>query len=630
MERNYPAAGFGDLGAGTGWGYDRSAKASFVYGGSRSSHPDSELLHRQTYGTPHPLQGYATNHHPGSSRQGGAWGAAGRTLGLSGFFDASLHHPSTSGPDPSVMNLISALESRGPQPPPSASSLLSQFRTPSWQTAMHTPAPAELFISGALPGSTSFPPSSALSAYQHPGSFSHDPSPPHCPCRTHLHLAPPPTSSTYRGSPGGPGPFSDPGPSHLLHPAAHSPPLTQPSQERPVSRQDSVIKHYQRSSPSQSTAEQYASFGGSSSYQQIASHHRHTGVSCSPGREQSPSSNPKPSPRLESNTYRPTIQTPYPSSSSSTPSSGTKVAKSSSSNSGYSSSVSGSSTSRPPHTPPSAPPTSSGSTSSSKTSTGSLSSSSCQQPPLQSAPAPPPLPLVSSNLVQQPASKQSLSTYGSPPGAKSSTGLPDHTTSQHAQAYSPNQPSSAHMAHSFGGFTSPLAQDLSSGAGGSGGKAFTGIGSGGRSFSAEIVFGDSSFGPTSLRRAGSPSLGYGTAGGSSGTVSGSGVGSAESGSRAAIAGNGGNDSYHLPESIPSPSISSTTSRPGLHSPAAARPAQSPGGLGATKYMSSILSPNFMSSSQGFPDTHLAQNQSYHTTTPSQKQKPTCRWLIDPR
>ncbi|MEQ2202684.1 hypothetical protein XENOCAPTIV_012169 [Xenoophorus captivus] len=27
MERNYPTAGFGDLGTGTGWSYDRSAKA---------------------------------------------------------------------------------------------------------------------------------------------------------------------------------------------------------------------------------------------------------------------------------------------------------------------------------------------------------------------------------------------------------------------------------------------------------------------------------------------------------------------------------------------------------------------------------------------------------------------------
>lgn len=54
---------------------------SLVYGSSRSSHPESELLHRQAYATPHPLQGYATNHHPGSSGQGGAWGAAGRSLG---------------------------------------------------------------------------------------------------------------------------------------------------------------------------------------------------------------------------------------------------------------------------------------------------------------------------------------------------------------------------------------------------------------------------------------------------------------------------------------------------------------------------------------------------------------------
>ncbi|EMP41810.1 Glutamine and serine-rich protein 1 [Chelonia mydas] len=93
-------------------------------------------------------------------------------MGLSGLFETGLHHASSATPDASVMNLISALESRAPQPGPSASSLLSQFRTPSWQTAMHTPAPAELFISGAIPGSGTFPSSSALSAYQHPASFS--------------------------------------------------------------------------------------------------------------------------------------------------------------------------------------------------------------------------------------------------------------------------------------------------------------------------------------------------------------------------------------------------------------------------------------------------------------------------
>ncbi|CAM4618696.1 unnamed protein product, partial [Lepidochelys kempii] len=120
MDRNYPSAGFGDpLGAGPGWSYERSAKASLVYGGSRTSHPDTDILHRQAYAAPHPLQGYATNHHP---------------AGLSGLFETGLHHASSATPDASVMNLISALESRAPQPGPSASSLLSQFRTPSWQT----------------------------------------------------------------------------------------------------------------------------------------------------------------------------------------------------------------------------------------------------------------------------------------------------------------------------------------------------------------------------------------------------------------------------------------------------------------------------------------------------------------
>ncbi|KAM8844597.1 proline-rich protein 12 isoform 2-T2 [Spinachia spinachia] len=671
MERNYPAAGFGDLGAGAGWSYDRSAKASLVYGSSRSSHPDSELLHRQAYGNPHTLQGYSTNHHPGSSGQGGAWGAAGRTI------------------DPSVMNLISALESRGPQPPPSASSLLSQFRTPSWQTTMHAPAPAELFMSGALPGSRSFPSSSALSAYQHPGSFSgrsFTPSlslqdaptfspttnallSPHDPL---LHIKTPSQanlgfdrllsshSATYRSSQETPvSPQSQALPtssschlpppqfnllssqlhnqsSHLYNASMFSStpallstaPLTpQPSSERAVSRQDSVIKHYQRSSPTQSTTlppQQYVSCGGSS-YQQIASHHRHAGLSCSPLGEQSPTSDPKPSPRLESKIYRPIIQTPYASSSSSTPtpsSTGPKGPKNPSSNSGYSSSGSASSSSRTQHTPPSASSTSS---SSSMTITGSLSAPSCQQPPSQSAPAAPPLPVVSSNLVQQPAPKQCLPNYGSPV-AKSSTGLPDQTpTQQHAQSYSPNQPPSAHITQSYGGFNSPHAQDLNSGTGDSGDKVFTGTVSRGRSFSAEVVFGDSSFGSTTLRRAGSPSLGYGSAGGSTvgGPVSGApslggGVGSTGSGSGAASIGNGGSSSYHLSESCPSPSINSTLSRSGLHSPASVRPAQSPGSSGATKYLSSILSPSFMSSPQGFPDTRQTQSQSYHTTPPKPK------------
>ncbi|XP_062813473.1 proline-rich protein 12 [Anolis carolinensis] len=358
MDRNYPSAGFGDpLGAGPGWSYERSAKASLVYGGSRSSHPDTDILHRQAYATPHPLQGYATNHHP---------------AGLSGLFETGLHHASSATPDASVMNLISALESRAPQPGPSASSLLSQFRTPSWQTAMHTPAPAELFISGALPGSGTFPSSSALSAYQHPASFSGRSFPvtssltlqdatfsptsngllsPHDPL---LHIKSsqssvpsslsfdrlgsavlgtglPSQSSAYRSAQESasrhlPSQFnllsSSLGPSdqtsQLYNTSVFS---SSPASsiERAIPRQDSVIKHYQRPSsaqpqlPAAHSLQHYLSCGGS--YQQMP--HR-SSLSCSPLGEQSPASSegsqqqktPQASRQEPSQSYRPIIQSP--------------------------------------------------------------------------------------------------------------------------------------------------------------------------------------------------------------------------------------------------------------------------------------------------------------------------------
>ncbi|XP_077390566.1 proline-rich protein 12 isoform X2 [Festucalex cinctus] len=653
-----------------------------MYGSTRSSHPDSELLHRQAYGTPHPLQGYATNHHPGGSRQGGAWG--GRTLGLSGLFDAGLHHSGPSGPDPSVMNLISALDSRGPQPPPSASSLLTQFRTPSWQTAMHTPAPTELFISGALPGSSSFPSSSALSAYQHPGSFSgrsFTPSlslqdtptfsptsngllSPHDPL---LHIKPPSQSSlgfdhllssqtsVYRSSQELSAPPQNHAPPtssschlpppqfNLLSSQLHNqssqlyntsmfsstpalipttPPQPLPPQERAIPRQDTVIKHYQRASPAHSTTlplQQYLSCGGSVGYQQMPSQHLHTGVSCSSLAEQSPPSDPKQSPQSESQPYRPNIQAPYTSSSSSSASSSSGTKETKSSTSGYSSSNSASASSRTSHTPPSASSNSSSSSSNPKASTGTLSAPSRQQPPPQTSPAPPPLPVVSS---AQTTPKPCLSTYGSPPGAKSSTNLPGQTPpQQQAQSYSPNQPASTHMTQSCAGFSSPNARDISSGAGGNGGKAFTDLGSGSRSFSAEIVFGDSSFSSSSHRRAESPPLGYGNAAGSTGSgASGvstldTGLGSAGSGSGVASVGSGGSSSYHLTESSPSPSISSSVPHPGLHSPASVRPTQSPGGSGASKYLPPLMSPTFMPSSHHIPET---RQQPYHSTPPKPK------------
>lgn len=725
MDRNYPGTGFGDLGAGAGWSYERSAKASLVYGSSRSSHPESELLHRQAYATPHPLQGYATNHHPGSSGQGGAWGAAGRSLGLSGLFDTGLHHASPSAPDASVMNLISALESRGPQPPPSASSLLSQFRTPSWQTAMHTPAPPELFISGALPGSGSFPSSSALSAYQHPASFSSRSFPaaslslqdtptfsptsngllsPHDPL---LHIKAPSQSSlgfdrllssqgaaaaAYRGSQDPTGATSAQASSarHLqshqfnllssqlqdqssqlynasvfssAQPQSQSQSQSNSAQERAVPRQDSVIKHYQRPTPSQSqlsssaahSLQHYLSCGGAG-YQQIATHHRHAGLSCSPLGDQSPSSDHKSSSRTEQ--YRPIIQPPYSSSSSSSSSSAGKGSKSSSS-SGYSSASSASS-SRTPHTPPSASSTSSSSSSSSATSgahpsnsiptSSSSAAPSRQQPPPQPAP-PPPTPQQtqqqsSSTSTSAPQSlpKSCLSGYGSPvPPVKTPTSsLTGQTPPQQAQSYSPSQPPTSHLAQSYGGFSSPQAQDLSSG---TAGKGYGSLGGRSQSYSADLYGTDSAYGslPSSLGGAGSPSIGYGATGhspallrssGSSGSgASGggsSGTGSGNSGSGAAgnsltndRGGTGsGSGSYHIPDSSPSPSGNSSIIRPGLHSPVPACPTQSPGGPGSNKYISSVLSPTFLSSPQGYPDTRgpSSQSQPYHTTTPSSKTK----------
>uniref|UniRef100_A0A3P8WVA2 Proline rich 12a n=1 Tax=Cynoglossus semilaevis TaxID=244447 RepID=A0A3P8WVA2_CYNSE len=633
MDRNYPGTGFGDLGAGAGWSYERSAKASLVYGTSRSSHPESELLHRQTYATPHPLQGYATNHHPGS---------------LSGLFDTGLHHTSPSTPDASVMNLISALESRGPQPPPSASSLLSQFRTPSWQTAMHTPGPPELFISGALPGSGSFPSSSALSAYQHPASFSSRSFPaaslslqdtptfsptsngllsPHDPL---LHIKAPSQSSlgfdrllssqgaaaaAYRGNQdptGAPSAQASSArhlqshqfnllssqlqdqPSQLYNASVFSSaqsqaqPQSSSAQERAVPRQDSVIKHYQRPTPAQSqlassaahSLQHYLSCGGAG-YQQITPHPRHAGLSCSPLGDQSPSSDLKTNSRTEQ--YRPIIQPPYSSSSSSTSSSSAGKSTKSSSSSGYSS-ASSASQQPPPQTAP--PP---------------QTQQQQQQPPATSTSAPQSLP------------KSCLSGYGSPvpPGKTPTSALAGQTpTQQQTQSYSPNHPPTSHLAQSYGGFSSPQAQDLSSGAAA---KGYGSLGGRSQSYSTDIYGTDSAYSslPSSLGGAGSPSLGYGAPGHSPALL------------RSAGSSGGGGSSgaaYHIPDSSPSPSGSTGIIRPRLHSPVPPCPTQSPGGTGSNKYISSVLSPTFLASPQGYPDTRgpSSQPQPYHSNSSKAK------------
>ncbi|XP_078405580.1 glutamine and serine-rich protein 1 isoform X2 [Cetorhinus maximus] len=157
MDRNYPTPNFSDQLApgGQTWPYERAGsgvKSSLSYG---AAHPETDLLHRPAYAASHQLPGYTTTHHP---------------TGLSSLFDATMQHSGSGASETSVMNFLSAIESRTPQAGPAAASLLPQFRAPSWQTGMHSSTPTELFVTGALQASGTFPPS-ALAAYQHPSTF---------------------------------------------------------------------------------------------------------------------------------------------------------------------------------------------------------------------------------------------------------------------------------------------------------------------------------------------------------------------------------------------------------------------------------------------------------------------------
>ncbi|XP_069479673.1 glutamine and serine-rich protein 1 isoform X1 [Ambystoma mexicanum] len=152
MERNYPSSSFSDplapAAQTAAWAYERAGlKPSLSYGAGPT---EADLLHRQAY-TAAQLPSYSAAHHP---------------AGLAGLFDTSIHGTGINTTETSVMNFLSAIESRTS----SGATLLPQFRASSWQTGMHSSA--DLFVTGALPTSGTFPPTSALSAYQHPSSFS--------------------------------------------------------------------------------------------------------------------------------------------------------------------------------------------------------------------------------------------------------------------------------------------------------------------------------------------------------------------------------------------------------------------------------------------------------------------------
>ncbi|XP_016150021.1 glutamine and serine-rich protein 1-like isoform X1 [Sinocyclocheilus grahami] len=313
MERNYPSPGFTEpvsaAAQSAGWAY----KPSSSYG---STQLDSELLQRQTFASSHQPT-FTTTHHP------------------TGVFDSNQHSTvSSNTTESSVMNFLSAIESRGLQAGPAGSTLLPSFRSPSWQTGANSST--ELYLTGALHPSGTFPTPSALSSYQHPSAFPTrsftttsapavqdstfsssngllSPNDPLLQLKSSQYTVPtalafggtslgaglPPQSSTYRSA-------QESAP-HLLQPQfsllstslgssqqapqPYGGPVFTGSIERALQRECSVIKHHQRPSSTQPVQEQLASGAQHSlqgylhdesdvSYQQDPS--PHTPIPCSP------------------------------------------------------------------------------------------------------------------------------------------------------------------------------------------------------------------------------------------------------------------------------------------------------------------------------------------------------------
>ncbi|XP_042359738.1 glutamine and serine-rich protein 1 [Plectropomus leopardus] len=344
MDRNYPTSSFADALAPpaqtvASWAYDRSTasvKPSSSYG---AAHLDAELLQRQSYTSTHQLPTYTTSHLPAAA----------------GALDSSSVTSETS-----IMSFLSAMESRSLQAGPVSASLLPPFRPPSWPAGTNS-STTELYLTGALPSTATFPSPAALSSYQHTGaypprSYSTNPSlalqDPAFSTSTNglfshhdplLHLkssqtvlptalafnhlsapalgsALPVQSSTYRSA-------QESAP-HLLQPqfsllpsalpAPHGAPqpygatVFSGSIERALQRECSVIKHHQRPSSSHAASEQLPNsehslqgyFGSGSdadvSYQQDPS--RQTPVSCSPstGADSSQGVNRAPQPKTAS------------------------------------------------------------------------------------------------------------------------------------------------------------------------------------------------------------------------------------------------------------------------------------------------------------------------------------------
>lgn len=153
MDRNYPSSSFADALAPpaqtvASWAYDRGSATSKPSSSYGAAHLDAELLQRQSYSSTHQLPTYTASNIP----------AAAGTL-----------ESSSNAPETSIMSFLSAMESRSLQAGPVSASLLPPFR-PSWPAGTNS-STTELYLTGALPSTATFPSPASLSSYQHTGAY---------------------------------------------------------------------------------------------------------------------------------------------------------------------------------------------------------------------------------------------------------------------------------------------------------------------------------------------------------------------------------------------------------------------------------------------------------------------------
>lgn len=152
MDRNYPCSSFADALAppaqtAASWAYERSGtniKPSPNYG---TTHIDTDVV-RQSYTSTHQLPTYTTT-----------------PLSAAGPLDTNSQPSETS-----IMSFLSAMESRSLHAGPAGASLLPPFRPPSWPTGTNA-STTELYLTGALPSTATFPSTAALMSYPHTSAY---------------------------------------------------------------------------------------------------------------------------------------------------------------------------------------------------------------------------------------------------------------------------------------------------------------------------------------------------------------------------------------------------------------------------------------------------------------------------